>query len=110
MVLKNNPTEPASCALGSCTDAVVNVTETASCDQLFRHVCGTLPPTASILPPTAVVDLVRQPKGGLKTPTRFTVANCSLTVNRVVTSGSTPAADNAALGDRNVPLSLHTQA
>ena len=87
----------------------MNVTETASCDQLFRHVCDTLPPTASILPPTAVVDLVRQPEGGLQTPTRFTVANCSLTANRVVTSvpsGSKPAADNAALGDRDVPTHM----
>jgi hypothetical protein len=55
-LLSYNPNEPASFAdissdLGSCTNASVNVTKTASCRaaaQIFRHVCDTLPPTASI--------------------------------------------------------------
>jgi hypothetical protein len=59
MFLKNNPTDPASCAFGSCNDAAAQVVNTAgSRAEFFRHVCDTLPPTASIPLPFSAQDIL----------------------------------------------------
>ena len=59
MFLKNNPTEPTSCAFGSCNDAAVQVVNTAgSRAEFFRHVCDTLPYAASIPLPFSAQDIL----------------------------------------------------
>ena len=64
MFQTNNPTtEPASfsdtSAVGSCTDASVNVKEPASCRaRFFCHVRDKLPPTASITLPFSAQDIL----------------------------------------------------